>query len=661
MARDLDRDPHEEENQDADWIFASSDPHTLPTERLPDRAEFDRYAAPLLARRAEPSLPEGGESPAPGDPRGSSDPRGEQRTEAPDRTRTEQAPDAPAPAADEHATVDLSRLDPADLRRGGAGDLRRSPSGERRPRKPWAGAPAPALAGARPGTEDAHAERSRPDAEPDAATGALPVLDEEGEAPAEQAREEKPSYARSGTTPNAEERIDERLGWISLPERFRAIGVFDTLRDVLALICLVSALTTTFTLGELPLLDLISRIAIGVSVAAMLAVHLLRWIPSEPPLRLVRGVRFFGMMPALLTALGVIVADLVLSIPVLFASLPEGPPVGIGVGVSLLLLGALVGIEPRAHEGYLPTTRARERSRQALIGIGVAAAVSLLIALVMIVGRIFTTGWAYSLMTFASAVVSVLLLLIVLASALLRDRSWFVFCTAAVGGLVIAALADNTLRLEFATPISFATGYVYLPFLFAAFGLMISRSFVRTMPMSFQRPDWLVYTVRALEFSVIMHVAAVFWQIMAAIAGGSEVTAGGTVLHLFDAAICASFVVVSLFARRSLLEKPADLARSSGVVAGVVLVVVGFLDIIVNSLGAGAGAGLTTGGVALAIGIAVALMLTVPAPVRDEFGAPDLGQMFTDFRLRAGGRSPLFDRVPDVTEERSRKKAFPGG
>ena len=45
-------------DQDADWIFAIDDPHSLPTDRLPDRAAFDRYATPLLARRgASPSLP----------------------------------------------------------------------------------------------------------------------------------------------------------------------------------------------------------------------------------------------------------------------------------------------------------------------------------------------------------------------------------------------------------------------------------------------------------------------------------------------------------------------------------------------------------------------------------------------------------------------------
>ncbi|MGO3210664.1 MAG: hypothetical protein ACTIJK_12805, partial [Brachybacterium sp.] len=58
----MDREPRDSQHrdQDADWIFAIDDPHSLPTDRLPDRAAFDRYATPLLARRgAAPTLPAG--------------------------------------------------------------------------------------------------------------------------------------------------------------------------------------------------------------------------------------------------------------------------------------------------------------------------------------------------------------------------------------------------------------------------------------------------------------------------------------------------------------------------------------------------------------------------------------------------------------------------
>uniref|UniRef100_UPI00404AF2FA DUF7937 domain-containing protein n=1 Tax=Brachybacterium sp. GPGPB12 TaxID=3023517 RepID=UPI00404AF2FA len=366
------------------------------------------------------------------------------------------------------------------------------------------------------------------------------------------------------------------------------------------------------------------------------------------------------MAPALAIALLVLGADLVLSLPVLFAPLPDGPPVGIGVGVSLLLLGAILGIEPRAHEGYLPQERARRAARRPLLGVGIAAAAALLLALVMIVGRLFTTGWAFSLMTFANTLISAPLLAVVLASAARRERSWYVFSTAVVAALAIGALADNTLGPQFAAPISVARGFVYLPFLFAALGLMVSRSFVRSMPLSFRRTDWLVYSVRALELSALMHSAAVLWHLMGALAATSVPRPGGPVLHLVDAAVCACFVLVSVFGRTAPLSRPAVSARASGVVASLVLVVVGFLDVIVSSIATASGAGLTTGGVALVLGIATALMLTVPAPVRDEFGAPDITRMFADFRARDNGRASLLDLVPDVTEATAERKTFPG-
>ena len=556
----MDRDPREDETQDADWIFAIDDPHSLPTDRLPSREEFDRYAAPLLARRENgPALP------------------------------------------------------------------------------------------------------------PDTATGAIPAIeDDAAEAPdgggedvvAPLARPRVVSYARSGTTPNAED--DEiPIAGFQLPERFKDLGLFDALRDVLALICLTAALTTVFTVAHSPVLDLLGKLAIGLALAALVAVHALRWIPASPPLRALRVLRMAGMAPALLVAVLVLGADLVLSLPVLFAPLPDGPPVGIGVGVPLLLLGAILGIEPRAHEGYLPQERARRIARQVLLGVGIAAAAALLLALVMIVGRLFTTGWPFSLGAFANTLISALLLAVVLASALRRDRSWYVFSTAVAAALAIGALADNSLGLQFAAPASVATGYVYLPFLFAALGLMISRSFVRSMPLSFRRTDWLVYSVRALELSALMHTAAVLWHLLIALAATSAPVAGGPVLHLIDAVVCACFVVVSLFGRTALLSRPALSARASGVVASLVLVVVGFLDVIVNSIATASGAGLVTGGVALVLGIATALMLTVPAPVRDEFGAPDITRMFADFRARDNGRVSLLDLVPDVTEATAERKPFP--
>src|SRR5690625_5322191 len=111
---------------------------------------------------------------------------------------------------------------------------------------------------------------------------------------------------------------------------------------------------------------------------------------------------------------------------------------------------------------------------------------SLALALVMIGGRIFSSGWSYSLMALANTIVSAVLLTLVLSAALRRDLSRYVFSTAAVGGLVVAAFADNTLQLQFAGTLSFATGYVFLPLLFSGVVVMIFGCFVSTLLVYFR-------------------------------------------------------------------------------------------------------------------------------------------------------------------------------
>ena len=548
-----------------DWIFASPDPGTLPTEQLPDLDAFEGVGSPLSARqRSQPARP---------------------------------------------AAEDIATQETTDL--SGLGDELEQLRGE---------------------SAD----------EPPTTTAPLRV----------------PTYARSGVTPNAE---DDSVGRdLKLPARFHDLGIFDAVRDVLALVCLVSALTLTFTAANVRWLDLLGTISVGIGIAALVAALVLRWAPTTPPLAAVRAIRVIGLIPALAVALLVMLVDAVTSIPVLFSALPTGPPVGVGVGVAMLALGAIVGIEPRAHCGYLPRRRARMHARRLLVGIGVFAALQVAFALVMAIGRVFTTGWPFSLLSLADTLVSAVLVGIVLGSALLRDRTWFVFSTAVVSGLVLAAIGDNTLRLPFAAPHSAATGFVYLPTLFAAYGVMISRSFVRTMPVSFRRADWIVYAVRAFEFSIVMHIAAMIWNLLAAAAAFGGVGPAGPVMLLLDAAMCACFAAVSMFARGALLHRPAAEARSSAVVAGVVLVVVGFLDVMVNSVATAAGAGLVTGAVALATGIAAALMLTVPAPVRDEFGAPDLARMFAEFRSSDARHDPMGGITVAADEDRRRRRSFPG-
>lgn len=467
-----------------------------------------------------------------------------------------------------------------------------------------------------------------------------------------------PTYARSGTTPSAP--ADPRTPVLSLPSRFAALSWWDAVRDIVALIALLTACTVPFTQADIGHWLLVPRIAIGIAVAALIAVHLLRWLPEQPRLGLIRPLRVVGVVPALIVAVGTVVADLVLSIPVLFAPLPDGPPVGVGVGAALMLLGAGLGIEPRRHEGFVPGERARARTRRLLqVLVGVIAAMTVL-ALVMIVGRVFTTGWAYSVRALAETLLSVVVLGITVSAGLRRERSRYVFAVAAVAGLIAGALADDSLRLQFALPRSAASGLVYLPLLFAVFAVMVSRSFVRTMPLSFRRADWIVYAVRALEFSRRIHLAAVVACVLMAVAAAGGVGRGVPLLHIIDAVLAGIFVVLSSVGRRSLLERSALSARAGAVVAAVVMVLLGFLDVIVNSVVSGAGAGLVTGGVALAVGIGVALMLTVPAPVRDQYGAPDIVQMFDDFRRRDTDARSILARVPDVRSEMTSRKTFPG-
>ncbi|MDN5820987.1 MAG: hypothetical protein L0H39_05800, partial [Brachybacterium sp.] len=250
----MDKERRHGENQDSDWIFATDDPHTLPTERLPDRAEFDRYSAPLLARRRSAALPPG-----------------------------------------ENETVDLSGLDPEQLRAGTEPD---------------------AATGAIPAID--------PDAEEDAVPTTVTVP-EESVGPSTTAPLRAPrdvTYARSGTTPNAEDEDAPATGLngFVLPERFKDLGIFDALRDVMALICMVAAMTTTFTVAHSTLVDGVGKIVIGVGLAALVAVHLMRWIPSTPPLPAIRVVRVAGLAPALLVAVGTVVSDLVGSLPVLVST-----------------------------------------------------------------------------------------------------------------------------------------------------------------------------------------------------------------------------------------------------------------------------------------------------------------------------------------------------
>ncbi|MDU1122614.1 MAG: hypothetical protein E7A10_02850, partial [Dermabacter sp.] len=111
--------------------------------------------------------------------------------------------------------------------------------------------------------------------------------------------------------------------------------------------------------------------------------------------------------------------------------------------------------------------------------------------------------------------------------------------------------------------------------------------------------------------------------------------------------------------RKALVRKDAVKARGHAVSIGAALTLLGFLGVIVFSVVTGAAAGLTNGGLGLVAGITAALMITVPAPVRDEHGVPDLERTFAEFRARINGAAGATAFLPDVSEARRRTHRFP--
>lgn len=473
---------------------------------------------------------------------------------------------------------------------------------------------------------------------------------------------------REATTPA----VAPGRGTAILPPRFSDVSGWDALRDLLAALCFISSFATPLTLvdGAVPLL--FSRIAAGIGLLTLVVVYLLRWVPTyrvtydpaQPPnLRLIGVLRKIGMLPAFAVAVGVILFDLIVSLPVLLTPLPEGPSVGIGAGVALLLLGAVVGSERRGFEGYAPDDKAKGKAYLTLRVFFILALISFALALVMMVGKALGGDHLFALMTLARSLGALTFVLLILRPGLYRVPAWYVFLTGVAGAMVIGGAVDNTFRFEYAAPASFSTAYVWLPFLFAGFGILVSRAYVRSSSLRFSRVDWLVYAARAFEFSVIMHAVAVVIAILQtlAILGGYDAHMG-VVLSVINVVFLGVLLWLSHGALKALAYADAHKARSHAVAACVTLTVLGFIGILVYTLASGAAAGLLNGGLALVIGIIGALMITVPEPVRDEYGAPDFPRTFREFRARENGHQQESEHLrflPDISRERATRKAFP--
>lgn len=472
-------------------------------------------------------------------------------------------------------------------------------------------------------------------------------------------------YARSGATPATAPR--ERA--VHLPPQFSDLSGWDALRDIIVVLAFGSSFTTTYTHAPDALPAWIPGVAAGIGIATILAVYLLRWVPAymkdakpkKPEQFAHLGiVRRIGMLPAFAAAFGALGYDLVASIPDLLTPLPNGPRVGVGVSVALLLLGAVMGSERRGFEGYVPDAAAQARAGRWILVMRVLLLASFTLSLVMMVGKAISGDPAFALVTLSYALGSLALGLFIANPKLNEQPSHYVFLVGAAAAMVVGAAADNSLRLEFAAPGSFSTSYVWLPFAFAAFGLLLSRPYVRSSTLNFKRVDWLMYAARTFEFSRTMHIvafAAVAVFFVAVLLGYNA--RGGAGLMIIQLVLVAALALLSSFGRKALVRKDAVKARGNAVAMGAALTLLGFLGVIVFSVITGAAAGLTNGGLGLIAGIAAALMITVPAPVRDEYGAPDLERTFTEFRARMSGVAGATAFLPDVSEARRRTHAFP--
>ncbi|MGQ4544369.1 DUF7937 domain-containing protein [Dermabacteraceae bacterium P13088] len=436
--------------------------------------------------------------------------------------------------------------------------------------------------------------------------------------------------ARSGDTPSVPAPLPR---FAVIPAPLKVISRWDIARDALAFACLFSVLISSYTWREVGYREIAVLITTVLALLSIPACYLAHGKMRPVPLRIARTIRYVGQLPLLVVTLGYIGYDLFRSLPVLFSPLPAGPPVGLSVGVALALAGTLLALETRGNEGMVPGERQKSLARATILVLTGLLTASLGVFLVMAVGRAVQGEPEYALAVFAHALVALAIAGVICVSAINRQPSWFVFSAAAGGLLLLGAVADNSLRLAYAAPSSYAINLVWLPWVCAVFAVMVSRSYVRTVKLTFGKSDWVLYALRTAEYSLLLHavgfVAALILLVRSFLAGD-----GYTGLWIFTLLFLALAVYLSRYAHTAMLTFDADRARSHAVGAGVALFSAGFVFVIVHTVATQAAAGVITGGLALLVGIAIGLMLTVPVPILDEHGAPDLELMFADARRR---------------------------
>lgn len=443
------------------------------------------------------------------------------------------------------------------------------------------------------------------------------------------------TYARSGTTPAeapGQKRGRWRLDLSTMRNPLVDVHPDDLLRDLVAVVLLATSLTSAWTWTGATTSSWPAFVAILVSTLVLPLVHVLRAVRFGGRAvgdRHLRWVRLLGMVPAAAAALAAIMTDLVLSVVVVLGPLSLADSRGIGIGVALALSGALLGVEPRRHEGWSATERSRTVLHLLQRIVLVALAGSTVLALAALVPRALVAGAPGVLVGVSEMLVTLVYLALLADVVRSRRADRYVVAIGVFAVLLIGGAFDTMLRLDFAAPQSFAFGYVSMPFGFALATLLLSRTWVDELGPTFVHDSWRAFGARLMAFSALAHVVGLVATVLMLIVR-VRTGEGGIVVTVLSLVGLAALAALSWAIRGSLRSEAVDRGRSRAVLLSLGLVALGFLGVIVTTIALGTSMQTTTGGLGLFAGLAVVLMLTVPVSMRERYGAPDFGRMWAE-------------------------------
>lgn len=443
------------------------------------------------------------------------------------------------------------------------------------------------------------------------------------------------TFARSGTTP-AEAARQKRARWTldlsTMRNPLTGVHPDDLVRDLIAVVLLATSLTSTWTWSGATTTELPSFLAVLLSTLVVPLLYVLRGVRFGGRAvneRQLRWIRLLGMVPAAGAAVSTIVADLVLSFIVVLGPQDLSASRGIGIGVALALTGALLGAEPRRHEGWTAHPQVRRLLHVLLRIVVISLGVSTLLAVAALIPRGLAEGATGVLVAVAAMLVTLIYLVLLVDVVRTRRADRFVVTISVFGVLLIGGAFDTMLRLDFAAPQSFVYGYVSAPFAFALVALLMSRTWVDELAPSFVHDSWRAFGARLMEFSLIAHAVAVLATVLLLIARQLS-GAGGITVTVLSLIGLAALCVLSWFVRAGLRSEAVDRGRSRAVLLAIAMVALGFLGVIVTTIAFGTSMQTTTGGLGLFAGLAVVLAMTVPASMRERYGAPDFARMWAE-------------------------------